>query len=105
MMNLIGAPMTNWEKAHITLREVLPAINATGFEDKSLRWYLSSAATKPEDYPAGSAAAEAIEARSDLAKMQYFMMFRDGKDIYAKTFQAAANETDPNLAPGTTKIK
>lgn len=105
MMDLIGAPMTNWEKAHITLREALPAINATGFEDKSLRWYLSSAATKPEDYPAGSAAAEAIEARSDLAKMQYFMMFRDGKDIYAKTFQAAANETDPNLAPGTTKIK
>lgn len=105
MMDLIGAPMTNWEKAHITLREALPAINATGFEDKSLHWYLSSAATKPEDYPAGSAAAEAIDARSDLAKMQYFMMFRDGKDIYAKTFQAAANETDPNLAPGTTKIK
>ena len=32
-------------------------------------------------------------------------MFGDGKDIYTKHYQDAANETDPNLAPGTTKIK
>ena len=105
MMNLVGAPMTAWEKAHVMLRRDLPALNATGFEDKSLRWYLSSAATAPEDYPKGSPVAEAIAARENLAKMQYFMMFRDGKDIYTKVFQSAANETDPNLAPGTTKIK
>ena len=32
-------------------------------------------------------------------------MFRDGKSIYTKHYQDAANETDPNLKPGTTKIK
>ena len=33
------------------------------------------------------------------------MLFRDGKDVYAKRAQTAANETDPNLVPGTTQIK
>ena len=37
--------------------------------------------------------------------MQYYELFRDGKDIYTKMYQSAANETDPNLAPGTTQIK
>ena len=32
-------------------------------------------------------------------------MFRDGKNVYTEHFQTEANETDPNLAPGTTKIK
>ena len=104
LMDLIGAPLTGYQKAHITLREALPAINATGYEDKSLQWYLSSAATY-DGYPAGSAAADAVQARSDYAKMQYYELFRDGKDIYTKMYQSAANETDPNLAPGTTQIK
>ena len=104
LMDLIGAPLTDYQKAHITLREALPAINATGYEDKSLRWYLSSAATY-DGYTAGSAAADAVQARSDYAKMQYYELFRDGRDIYTKMYQSAANETDPNLAPGTTQIK
>lgn len=104
LMDLIGAPLTSYQKAHITLREALPAINATGYEDKSLQWYLSSATTY-DGYPAGSAAADAVQARSDYAKMQYYELFRDGKDIYTKMYQSAANETDPNLAPGTTQIK
>lgn len=104
MMDLIGAPMTNYQKAHITLRQALPAINATGYEDKSLRWYLSSMAAE-DNFPAGSPGAEATKARSDYAKMQYYELFRDGKDIYTKMYQSAANETDPNLAPGTTQIK
>ena len=37
--------------------------------------------------------------------MQYYDMFRDGKNVYTEHFQTEANETDPNLAPGTTKIK
>ena len=44
-------------------------------------------------------------AREDYAKMQYYEMFRDGKNVYTEHFQTEANETDPNLAPGTTKIK
>lgn len=104
LMNLIGAPMSDYQKAHITLREALPAINATGYEDKSLRWYLSSMAAE-ENFPAGSPGAEATKARADYAKMQYYELFRDGKDIYTKMYQSAANETDPNLAPGTTQIK
>ena len=52
-----------------------------------------------------AAAAAATKAREDYAKMQYYEMFRDGKNVYTEHFQTEANETDPNLAPGTTKIK
>ena len=51
-------------------------------------------------------ASEAADgARDDYKKMQYYEMFGDGKDVYTKHYQTEANETDPNLAPGTTKIK
>ena len=71
-----------------------------GYEDASLRWALSSNVTGDD-----AAAAAATKAREDYAKMQYYEMFRDGKNVYTKHFQTEANETDPNLAPGTTKIK
>ena len=29
--------------------------------------------------------------------MQYYEMFRDGKNVYTEHFQTEANETDPNL--------
>ena len=99
-MQLIGAPLTDYQKAHMTLRELLPAINSVGYEDASLRWALSSNVTGDDD-----AAAAATKAREDYAKMQYYEMFRDGKNVYTEHFQTEANETDPNLAPGTTKIK
>ena len=105
MMDLIGAPMTDWQKAHISLRAALPAINSTGYEDADGRWYLSSMAAHPEEFPKDGAGAAATTARGDYAMMQYFELFRDGKNIYTKNFQSAANETDPNLAPGTTQIK
>lgn len=100
LMQLIGAPLTDYQKAHMTLRESLPAINSVGYEDASLRWALSSNVTGDDD-----AAAAATKAREDYAKMQYYEMFRDGKKVYTEHFQTEANETDPNLAPGTTKIK
>ena len=100
LMQLIGAPLTDYQKAHMTLRESLPAINSVGYEDASLRWALSSNVTGDD-----AAAAAATKAREDYAKMQYYEMFRDGKNVYTKHFQTEANETDPNLAPGTTKIK
>ena len=100
LMQLIGAPLTDYQKAHMTLRESLPAINSVGYEDASLRWALSSNVTGDD-----AAAAAATKAREDYAKMQYYEMFRDGKNVYTEHFQTEATETDPNLAPGTTKIK
>ena len=97
-MNLIGAPMSDYQKAHITLREALPAINATGYEDKSLRWYLSSMAAE-ENFPAGSPGAEATKARADYAKMQYYELFRDGKDIYTKMYQPPRTRPIPTWRP------
>ena len=80
----------------------MPAINSSGYEDAEGRWYLTGS-TLPED---GDAAQQAVErAHSDYATMQYYELFYDGKDVYTKRYQSAANETDPNLAPGTTKIK
>ena len=102
LMDLIGAPMNDYQKAQAVLREAMPAINSSGYEDAEGRWYLTGSAL-PED---GDAAQQAVErAHSDYATMQYYELFYDGKDVYTKRYQSAANETDPNLAPGTTKIK
>lgn len=102
LMQLIGAPMTNYEKAQIVIRRDLPAINATGYENRNGVWELATAVV---DEAADEAAKSADEAKANLATMQYYQMFKDGKSIYTKHFQAAANETNPNLDPGTTKIK
>lgn len=103
LMKLIGAPLTDYQKAHLTLRQSLPALNSVGYEDSQGRWLLSS--SKSDEASNGTIAAACEKARSDYHAMQYYMMFGDGKDIYTKHYQDAANETDPNLAPGTTKIK
>ena len=101
LMQMIGAPLTKYQKATLSLRNALPAVNSTGYEDRSLRWYLSSADNSKGD----SDAKATVTARNDYLRMQYYEMFRDGKSIYTKHYQDAANETDPNLKPGTTKIK
>lgn len=103
LMKLIGAPLTDYQKAHLTLRQSLPALNSVGYEDSQSRWLLSS--SKSDEAYDDTIAAACEKARSDYHAMQYYMMFGDGKDIYTKHYQDAANETDPNLAPGTTKIK
>lgn len=103
LMKLIGAPLTDYQKAHLTLRQSLPALNSVGYEDSQDRWLLSS--SKSDEAYNDTIAAACEKARSDYHAMQYYMMFGDGKDIYTKHYQDAANETDPNLAPGTTKIK
>lgn len=87
------------EGAHDAAR-VAARYQLRGYEDASLRWALSSNVTGDD-----AAAAAATKAREDYAKMQYYEMFRDGKNVYTEHFQTEANETDPNLAPGTTKIK
>ena len=101
LMQMIGAPLTKYQKATLSLRNALPAVNSTGYEDRSLRWYLSSADNSKGD----SDAKATVTARNDYLRMQYYEMFRDGKSIYTKHYQDAANETNPNLKPGTTKIK
>ena len=103
LMNLIGAPLTDYQKAHLSLRQSLPALNSVGYEDAQGRWLLSS--SKSDETYSDTIAAACEKARSDYHTMQYYMMFGNGKDIYTKHYQDAANETDPNLAPGTTKIK
>ena len=101
LMELIGAPMSDYQKALTSLRDSMPAINSAGYCDAQGRWYLTGSSVE-----GGDAAQQAMEqAHSDYAVMEYYQMFYDGRDIYTKRYQSAANETDPNLAPGTTKIK
>ena len=100
LMEAIGAPLSTYQKALMSLREALPAINTTGFEDADGTWYLTG-----DDTGDTLAAQAANAARKDYAIMQYYEMFYDGKSIYTKRKQSAANETDPNLDPGTTQIK
>ena len=104
LMELIGAPMSDYQKAQMALRAEMPAINSVGFEDADGVWHLTESAdddatAQPEAYAA------ALQARQDLAMMQYLKLFDPGDSVYTKTLQGAANETDPNLAPGTTQIK
>lgn len=104
LMELIGAPMSDYQKAQMALRAEMPAINSVGFEDADGVWHLTESAdddatAQPEAYAA------ALKARQDLAMMQYLKLFDHGDSVYTKTLQGAANETDPNLAPGTTQIK
>ena len=106
MMDLIGAPLNNYQKAQLTLRGALPAINSTGFMDGMGQLYLGTAKAPEGDAAAAQPSlANAIAAKQEAATIQYYELFGDGKDVYTKARQEAANETDPNLAPGTTKIK
>ena len=101
LMELIGAPMSDYQKALTSLRDAMLAINSAGYCDAQGRWYLTGSSVE-----GGDATKQAMEqARGDYAVMEYYQMFYDGRDIYTKRYQSAANETDPNLAPGTTKIK
>ena len=102
MMQLVGAPLTDYQKAQITARTSMPAINTTGFCDARGTWYMTGATTEAATTEAGDAA---VNTRNDLSHIQYLKLFDHGDGIFTKTLQGAANETDPNLAPGTTKIK
>ena len=105
MMNIIGAPLNDYQKAQLTLRSALPAINTTGYLDATGTIYLSSVKEDENGGDAQTSLQKALQARSEYATIQYYELFGDGKDVYTKLRQSAANETDPNLAPGTTQIK
>ena len=103
LMELIGAPLTDYQKAELCIMDALPVINTTGYEDSSGLWFLSTA--KVDEETATEATLEALDAKDDLETLQYYMLFGDGTDIYTKHYQSEANETDPNVDPGTTLIQ
>ena len=105
MMNIIGAPLNDYQKAQLALRSALPAINTTGYLDATGTIYLASVKEDENSGDAQTSLQKALQARSEYATIQYYELFGDGKDVYTKLRQSAANETDPNLAPGTTQIK
>lgn len=103
MLDLIGAPLSDYQKAQLSLRDAMPAINVIGYQDSTGAWQLSEAASLSTESMSNAAAA-ATKAREDLAKMQYLKLFDTGDSFYTKTLQGAANETNPNIAPGTTNF-
>ena len=102
MMELIGAPLTDYQKAQLVLMEDMPVINSVGYQDSDGVWY---AKDEEIDATESEAAEDVALAWENLWKMQYYQLFYDGKDIYTLHTQDEANETDPNLDPGTTLIK
>ncbi len=103
MMELIGAPLTDYQKAQLTAVETMPAINTAGYQDANGTWYLAG---RNSDEAADGGDGDDVErTRDELSRIQYLKLFDHGDGIFTKTFQSAANETDPNLDPGTTKIK
>lgn len=73
VLQKIGAPLTDFQKAHLELRRVLPEISAACYEDAEGTWHL----------PGVDSGVEATDkARADFATLQYYRLFRDGKDIY-----------------------
>ena len=73
VLQKIGAPLTDYQKAHLELRRALPEISGACYEDAEGSWHL----------PGVDSGVEATDqARADFATLQYYQLFRDGKDIY-----------------------
>ncbi len=83
LMQLTGAPLTDFQKARLTLREALPAIDAAGYRDVYGGWH----------YPSDdSGVDESDRARSDLGTLEYYNMFGDGASVFATKLQSEINE-------------
>lgn len=82
---LIGAPLTSFQKAHIELRRALPEISAACYEDAAGGWFLPNV-------DCGIDATD--QARADFATMQFYDLFRDGRGIYSSQLQ-----DEPNVDP------
>jgi len=66
-LNIIGAPLTDYQKALLSISEDLPLINLIGYTDAEGAWY-------DVDTMKGSEA----KFRNDLEEMVYYQMFKDG---------------------------
>ena len=82
---LIGAPLTSFQKAHIELWRALPEISAACYEDAAGGWFLPNV-------DCGIDATD--QARADFATMQFYDLFRDGRGIYSSQLQ-----DEPNVDP------
>lgn len=83
LMQLTGAPLTDFQKARLTLRESLPAVDAVGYRDIYGGWH----------YPSDdSGVAETDQALSNLKTLEYLNMFGDGTSIFATKLQSEAND-------------
>lgn len=82
LMQVIGAPMSDYQKAHMVLLRALPVVDAVCYQDLFGFWHL----------PNESSGIQATDqARADFEALQYYMMFGDGEDIFNTKMQDAAN--------------
>lgn len=86
-MEAIGAPLDDYERARLSLRDEMPAINVIGQTDGS-EW------GNPDSDVA-------LHAREDMRSMQYRRLFDHGQPIFALRLQDQANETDAKKPTGT----
>ncbi|MFR3451029.1 MAG: hypothetical protein ACLTSX_04760 [Collinsella sp.] len=76
MMNIIGAPLNDYQKAQLTLRSALPAINTTGYLDATGTIYLSSVKEDESGGDAQTSLQKALQARSEYATIQVLRALR-----------------------------
>lgn len=82
LMQVIGAPMSDYQKAHMVLLRALPVVDAVCYQDLFGFWHL----------PNESSGIQATDqARADFEALQYYMMFGEGEDIFNTKMQDAAN--------------
>lgn len=94
LMQEIGAPLTKSQEAELALRRQLPLINVIGYQGADGVWHLTG---QNDD-------SQATSLRNDLWAMQYRLTFDNGHPVFTLNQQTEANETNPNLAPGTTAV-
>ncbi len=81
-LQAVGAPLSDYQKARLKLRDALPVINAVGYRDVDGDWHFPG-----ED----SGIAETDTARSDFEAMEFCNLFGDGKSVFAEKLQDDAN--------------
>lgn len=106
LMELIGAPLTDYQKAQLEVMQTMPAINTTGYESADGTWYLTGEGPAA-DFEAAEGGSpdpddgDVAEAHYNLSLMQYYELFGDGKNIYTLHQQSSANQVNPTIDPDT----
>ena len=90
-LDAIGAPLTAYQQARLQNRKNMPSINVVGKQAADGTWYVPEAKDMP---------AKLSDADDRLERMQYRKLFDHTGSVFATHKQTAANETDPNAAPG-----
>ena len=90
-LDAIGAPLTAYQRARLQNRKHMPSINVVGKQAADGTWYVPEA----QDMPS-----KLLDADDRLERMQYRKLFDHAGSTFSTHKQTAANETDPNTAPG-----